>query len=406
MIGTIAKRIRTNKSGEETTRFYAVVSAGKDPTTNRRRRTWYGPYETEERAQKQLHDIENDIEKQVHVVPAKRITVKSFMTEWVDGVRLRPSTVESYRRNLEKHVLPELGYLKLQGLTTAHLNRLYRKLEASERQNVGDSDDTLSPRTVRYVHTIIRRALKDAVRQRLVVVNVALDADPPTAKMAAEAAPEMRTWSASELDRFLSATKNDRYGPAWLFLATTAMRRGEALGLRWGDISLDSTPATVTVRRAAIVLGHRRESGKTKTGKDRLIELDAHTVTVLKTWRARQAQERLLVGPGYQTAEDLIFTLPDGRGYHPERFSREFERKQATYNRLNPTAPLPRLRLHDLRHTWAALALQAGVHPKVVQERLGHSSIATTMNVYSHVLPGMQSEAATLVSDMIFKGGA
>ena len=96
-----------------------------------------------------------------------------------------------------------------------------------------------------------------------------------------------------------------------------------------------------------------------------------------------------------------MFTLPDGRGYHPERFSREFERKQATYNRLHPTSPLPRLRLHDMRPAWATLALETGIHPKVVQERLGHTSIATTMNVYSHAVPGMQSEAAEQVSAKI-----
>ncbi len=98
----------------------------------------------------------------------------------------------------------------------------------------------------------------------------------------------------------------------------------------------------------------------------------------------------------------IIFTLPDGRGYHPERFSREFERKQATYNRLHAATPLPKLRLHDLRHTWATLALAAGVHPKVVQERLGHTTINTTMDTYSHALPGMQSQAAEQVSAMIF----
>jgi integrase len=109
---------------------------------------------------------------------------------------------------------------------------------------------------------------------------------------------------------------------------------------------------------------------------------------------------------GRARAASLIFTLPDGRGYHPERFSREFERKQSTYNRLHPDTPLPKLWLHDLRHTWASLALKAGVHPKIVQERLGHTDIATTMDPYSHVLPGMQSEAAEQVSNMIFGGGA
>ena len=101
-----------------------------------------------------------------------------------------------------------------------------------------------------------------------------------------------------------------------------------------------------------------------------------------------------------------MFTLPDGRGYHPERFSREFERKQATYNRLHPETPLPKLRLHDLRHTWATFALAAGVHPKIVSERLGHSKIAITLDLYSHVTPGMQSDAAEQVSSMIFGSGA
>lgn len=400
MTGTIAKK--RNAKGEH--RFYAVVSAGVDPTSGRRRRAWYGPFETEEEAQKKRHEVERDMEEQTYVAP-KKVTVKSFLEDWTEGVQLRPSTVESYKRNLAKHVIPELGHLKLQSLTTSHLNKLYRKLEKSGRLDERHHGEALSPRTVRYVHTIISCALRDAKKQRLIKVNVAHDADPPTAKMAKEAAPEMRTWSAAELNRFLAFTKGDRYEPAWTFLATTGMRRGEALGLRWSDLKLDSSPATATIRRAAIVIGHRREGGKTKTGQHRLIELDAHTVLALNAWKARQASERLLVGPGYESSEDLIFTLPDGRGYHPERFSREFERKQATHNRLNPAKPLPRLRLHDLRHTWATLALAAGVHPKVVQERLGHTTISTTMDTYSHALPGMQSLAAEQVSAMIFGAG-
>jgi integrase len=340
------------------------------------------------------------VDEQVHVTPQKKITVKSFLNDWIEGVQLRPATVDSYRRNLAMHVIPELGHLKLQegqsGLTAVHLNKLYRKLEKSG----------LSLRTVRYIHTIISCALRDAKKQRLVKINVTQEADPPTAKLAKEAEPEMRTWEPEELKRFLEFTKGDRYEPAWVFLATTGMRRGEALGLRWSDVNLESAPATATIRRAAIAIGHRRENGTTKTGKKRLIELDARTVDALKAWKARQAQERLLVGPGYHNDEKLIFTLPDGRGYHPERFSREFERKQGTYNRLNPDTPLPRLRLHDLRHTWATFALQAGIHPKIVSERLGHTKIAITLDLYSHVMPGMQSEAAEQVSSMIFGGSA
>ena len=162
----------------------------------------------------------------------------------------------------------------------------------------------------------------------------------------------------------------------------------------------------MAIRRTAIAISHKRQNGKTKTGRTRLIELGARTVDTLNAWKARQATERLLVGHAYLSADNLVFTLPDGRGYHPERLSREFDRKQAAFNRLNPTTPLPRLWLHDLRHTWATLALDAGEHPKIVSERLGHSTVSITLDLYSHVMPGMQSEAAEQVSSMIFGNGA
>jgi integrase len=218
-------------------------------------------------------------------------------------------------------------------------------------------------------------------------------------RQAREAAPEMVTWTAEELGTFLAWVQDNHYGPAFTFLATTGMRRGEALGLTWEDINLKA--GSVAVRRARIAIEYKASLGKTKSGRAREVELDTRTVSVLRGQKARQAKERLLLGPGY-SEDNFVFSLPDGRGFHPERFSREFERKQATYNRLHPTAPLPRLTLHGLRHTWATLALNAGEHPKVVAERLGHSSIAVTLNVYSHVTKPMASKAAENVADMIF----
>jgi hypothetical protein len=209
--GTVA--IKKNAKGEN--RYYAVISGGVDPETGRRKREWSRAFETEEEAQRERHQIERDIEDQSHVAP-KNVTVKSFLEDWIEGVQLRPSTIDSYRRNIVNHVIPELGKVKLQSLTALHLNKLYRKLEKSGR---------LSPRTVRYIHTIISCALRDAKKERLVKFNVAHDAAPPTAKMAKEAATEMQTWTDQELARFLAFTSDDRYGPAWLFLATTGMRR-------------------------------------------------------------------------------------------------------------------------------------------------------------------------------------
>jgi integrase len=252
---------------------------------------------------------------------------------------------------------------------------------------------------VRYIHTIVHRALRDAVKWGRLVLNPADAADPPRARDAAESAPAMLTWEGAQLATFLRWSKDDRYGPAFHFLATSGMRRGEALGLRWADVDLDS--AKVAIRRTLIVVGHDVTYGHTKTGRSRVVELDAPTVAVLRSHWARQAQDRLLLGVGYQD-EDLVFCHHDGRPYHPERFSREFDRKLERYNRENPKAPLPRLRLHDLRHTWATLALQAGVHPKVVAERLGHVSTNVTLNTYSHVVQGMQGKAAEDVAALIF----
>jgi integrase len=203
----------------------------------------------------------------------------------------------------------------------------------------------------------------------------------------------MLFWTRDELRRFLDLMDGDRYRPAFLFLATTGCRRSEALGLRWCDVDLEAGRASI--RQTVTLIRHRiHVASRTKTGKGRMIELDADTVACLRSWRARQAQERLALGAGYEE-NDLVFCHPDGRPYNPDRFSRKFDRRIERWG-------LRRIRVHDLRHTWAVLALQAGVHIKVVSERLGHSSIAVTADIYSHVLPAMQADAAEKVAGLIF----
>jgi len=209
----------------------------------------------------------------------------------------------------------------------------------------------------------------------------------------------MLTWTGQQLGRFLAATADDRYGPAFHFLATTGMRRGELLGLRWADVDLGA--GRVSIRRARVAVKHTASYGATKTGRSRVIELDRGTVDVLRRQRIRQSEDRLALG-GHYADEGLVFCHPDGRPYHPERFSREFDRKQERFNREHPKGTLPRIRLHDLRHTWATLALGAGEHPKVVADRLGHTTTNVTLNIYSHVVEGMQSAAAENVAAMIF----
>ncbi len=388
-------RIWTGQQGDMTCER---CGAALGPQMVRRRREWHGSWGKKAEAKEALTRLLGDIGRGTYVQKSEQ-TLEAFIEgDWLPGLQLRESTKESYGRNLRVHVLPRIGSTVLQELDVGTLNRLYAELLATGRR--GHRAGTgLSPRTVRYVHTILHRALKDAVRWNRLVRNPTDQADPPRQKDVEDAAPEMQTWSGPQLAAFLENTKDTRYGPAWMFLATTGMRRGEALGLRWTDVDLGT--GKVAIRQTVVTVNHRTSFGKTKTGRARVIELDARTVAVLRQQKARQGEELLLVGIGYRD-DGLVFTLPDGRPYHPERFSREFLRKQVSYNRAHAKAPLPHLTVHGLRHSWATLALRAGEHPKVVAERLGHANTNVTLNVYSHVVEGMQAQAAENVAALIF----
>jgi len=212
----------------------------------------------------------------------------------------------------------------------------------------------------------------------------------------------MKTWTGAQVRTFLALCEGDRYYYPFAFLVLTGCRRGEALGLRWADVDLDR--ASASIRQTVIPLtkasGKGREGRivpRTKADRARVIELDAACVAMLRTWKARQAEERVLLGPGY-VDNGLIFCRPDGRPYHPEAFSKTFDRRI----RQERFSALPTIRLHDLRHTWATLALAAGVDVAIVSKRLGHGSPMTTWQTYQHVSGEMQTDAAEKVAALIF----
>jgi integrase len=209
-------------------------------------------------------------------------------------------------------------------------------------------------------------------------------------------APEMRVWSPGQLRAFLDQVRGDSLYAAWLLLATTGMRRGEVAGLRWSDVDLEV--GRVSPRRPRVVVDYEVVVSVPKTAKGRRsLALDPVTVTALRQHRTRQFEQRLAVGPRWQDS-GLVFTWPDGRPIHPERFSRWFEQHARA-------AGLPKIRLHDVRHSYATVALAAGIPAKVVSERLGHATIAITMDTYSHVLPGLDAEAAGTVARLILGDG-
>jgi integrase len=203
----------------------------------------------------------------------------------------------------------------------------------------------------------------------------------------------MKTWTAEQLRAFLKATADDRLHPLWHVLAMTGMRRGEALGLKWDDVDLEA--GRLSVRRALIPSGREVVVSEPKTARGRRsIALDPETVAVLKGQAARQLAAQADWQEGWIDS-GYVFTTENGEPLNPEDVTRYF--RQAVKKSM-----LPKIRLHDLRHTHATLALQAGVHPKVVSERLGHANVSITLDTYSHAIPAMQEEAAALIAGLVF----
>jgi len=369
--------------------YTVVVELDRDPVTGKRRQKWHSGYRTKRDAERALIELTASVHGGTYVEPSRQ-TLADYLTDWLAAIEptVRPATHHSYARNLRLHVAPTLGTVPLRKVDAGQLNALYAALLVTGRRS--HPGGGLSPRTVRYVHTILHRAFRDAVRWGRLTRNPADAADPPRA--GASTRPVMTTWTGDQVQAFLAHMRGHRLSAAFLLLATTGMRRGEALGLRWTDLDLDA--GRLSIVQTVIAVNHvtRVSSPKTERGR-RTVALDPGTVAALREHRRRQVAERLLMGAGF-TDHGLVFCRPDGGPLHPERFSRMFDREIAKTS-------LPRIRLHDLRHTWASVALAAGVHPKVVQERLGHASIGITMDTYSHVTEGLHGDAAALVAGLL-----
>jgi integrase len=316
-----------------------------------------------------------------------RTAAQRALGELLVDVRFAPSTIASYRKNIRLHLTPRLGDVPLASLTTAAVDKTYRELERGGRADHRRGEG-LSPRTVRYIHTILSAALGAAVEAGLLARNPAAKAHPPTARQAK--APEMHPWTAAQLAAFLAwaRERGHPHAPAWHVLAHTGMRRGEALALRWRDVDLDAD--TVSVRRSAGIVrnkGQRGEvtEGPTKTGKPRTVDLDPATAAVLRAHKHQRGTMALALARD----DALVFADTEGAHLHPEHFSRAFT-AAVRRCRAETGQDVPLVRLHDLRHTHATLLLRDREPLKTVSERLGHASPVVTMTIYGHVLPGDQ----------------
>lgn len=300
-----------------------------------------------------------------------KITVGQWLAEWLPSVRtkVRGSTWASYEAIVRMHLEPALGGVPLRHLRPAQVEAVY-----------ADLGRRLSAKSVHNAHLVFRSALEAAVRNDLIERNPAARGHRlPTTR------PVMRTWDADQLRRFLHSVAADDLYAMWRLLALTGARRGEVLGLRWTDVDLAG--AFISIQQQ---LSRQGQSGviisepKTSRGRRR-IPVDAATVAALRTRR----QEQVVV-----PTSGLVFTRADGARLDPDTVTEAFRR-------ATRVAGLPPIRLHDLRHTAATLMLRAGTHPKVVQERLGHASIAITLDLYSHAVPSMAAEAADQLAALV-----
>jgi len=370
-------------------RYYVVLELERDVRTGQRKRKWVGGFAKKKEADAALIEHVYRGNAGTYVSPSKR-TVANFMEEWLQTLKptVRPSTWECYRMNSQTRIAPLLGAIELRRLGAVDLNRAYAVLLESGR---ADGKGGLSPRSVRLVHVTIHRALRDAVRWGLLARNVGDLADPPK-----HIKTEMNTWTAEEVHRFLDHVRADRLYPCFLLLLTTGLRRGELAGLRWEDVDFDAR--RISIRRSRVVVGYGNvvvSDPKTSRGR-RVLPLDVVVVEALRAHRARQLQERLALGAGYEGDGQTLFTHEDGTSMHPDQISYAFEKAASA-------GGLPRIRLHDLRHTYATLALQAGVPLWAVSDILGHASIAITSDVYRHSIPAMLEEAAGTVAELMLR---
>jgi integrase len=352
-----------------------------------------GGFRTKRQAIEALNDAIAAHDPSVVVEPSRQPFAAYFDQRWLPAQehQLKPSTIANYRVLMDAYVLPSLGSVPLRDVTSNHLEGLYTRLRTEgRRQGAGG----LSESSVHKVHLAISKILGDAAESGLVRSNVAARV-PRHTRPRAQASPEMKVWTQQQLRQFLSSIEGERLQPVLGFAVATFLRRGEICGLRWEDADLER--GTLAVRRARVAAGGQIREGIPKGGRARTVSLDPATTAAIRRWRAVSNTERLAWGEAW-TDTGYLFTREDGQPLHPQTLSSEFRR-------LVRASDLPSIRFHDLRHTGATLALADGVPVKVVSERLGHTDIKLTFNVYAHVLPGMQAEAAARIGGLVWGSG-
>jgi integrase len=362
-----------------------ILDLGRDEH-GRRKQKWHSVRGTKRDAERELARLVNEINTGDYVEPS-RMSVREFLDRWVrDYVEraVSPKTAERYKEIVDSNIKPAIGGYALSKLKPLHIQSFYTEALTTGRK---DKKGGLSAQTVLHIHRVLHKALGQGVKWQLLPRNPADAVETPR--------PERKRMTAldgSETAGLLQALAGTRLHVPVLVAVTTGLRRGEFLALHWNDVDLDVGQMTVHQSLEQTSDGLRFKTPKTDRGR-RQVALPSFTVDALRAHKVEQAKARLKMGQIYQD-QDLVFPKEDGLPWAPDAFSTAF----AAFVR---NSGLAHVRLHDLRHSHATQLLKQGVHPKVVSERLGHSKISITLDTYSHVLPGMQEDAAQKIDSAL-----
>ncbi|MEK3757848.1 tyrosine-type recombinase/integrase [Paenibacillus sp. FSL P4-0338] len=369
MRGCISKR----KNGT----YAYTVEMGKNAEGKRRQKMKAG-FNTRKEAEQALAKVLADMGRGSYIEETKE-TVQEYFTKFLELKRpnLRPGTVKTYKWLIGYHIIPQLGQIPLTRLTPHHLVTMYEKLRL---------DGGLSPQSINHVHKVLHDGLATAVRYETLNRNVAALVQPPKIPKA-----KTNVWTDVELVTFLEYSKPYRYYMIILLAATCGLRRGEAIALRWEDV--DFTKGTIKVAQSYVrgEKGHAFQEPKTKAGI-RTIALPQMTIDALKHQKVLQAKDKLAAGVKY-TDHGLVSQTKNGLPINPYYF-------EARWLDMLRKSGVKCIRFHDLRHTHASLLLLQNVHPKIVSERMGHSSVGITLDRYSHTY-GVDYKAAQEINRII-----
>ncbi|MFC2045590.1 tyrosine-type recombinase/integrase [Chloroflexota bacterium] len=379
MRGHIVKRYKNS--------YTIVLNLGIDPTTGKRKQQWISVKGTKKEAEKRLSELLNQLDTGTFMKPSK-IILAEYLERWLKDYawsNLAPRTVDGYEHIIGRHIIPSLGNITLTQLKPEHIQRYYYEKLSDGRC---DGKGGLGIRTIRHHHVTLHSALQSAVKRGLISRNPADAIDLPRCQRS-----EWHTLSEDDINTLLEAAQKTPYYALFYLAIFTGMRRSELLALRWCDIDLHLCQAYVNrtlhqLRNGSIVY----RPPKSAKGR-RMIALSPSATLVLKEHKEKKETTQAILEISLND-DDLIFGDPNGKPLLPNTVTH-------AWIKLVRRIGLGGVRLHDARHSHASLMLKAGIHPKIVQERLGHASIGITLDTYSHVAPGLQEAAADRFDELV-----